>query len=206
MRLTKVFGLTVIAAIAAMALLGASSATAMNTALCSSNESGALTCAAANQFKTIHAVAKGVVFLTPEGPITCEESLLSLTLLGLAAPQVGHVTSLTWKGCTNGAVVCTVTTTSLGTELFLKTAVNLAIGQFHNMELSFKCNIFFECKYGGLPTLHVVGASLLDDNTGNGGIKSDGSGLTSTSPLDFCPGEIVPDLFWGALSPVYVKT
>jgi hypothetical protein len=47
----RALGLAVITAIAATALLGASTAMAGNTALCKTNEGGALTCTEANQWK-----------------------------------------------------------------------------------------------------------------------------------------------------------
>jgi hypothetical protein len=205
MRLTKVFGLSVVTAITAMALFGASSASAMNTALCSSNEGGALTCAAGNQWKSVHAVATAPLILSSMGNLLCEKSLLEASLLGLAAPQVGHVKSLTFVNC-KGAVPCTMTTTSLGTLSFLKTASNLGSMQFHNMKIFIKCSIFFECEYEGLPSFHLVGASMLTDNAGNGGIEGTKVGLTSNSPLDACPGAIFFDVFWSASAPVYVKT
>jgi len=208
MRLIKVFGLVAISAIAAMAFIGVSSAIAGNTAICKTNEGGALTCAEANQWKKIHAVANDPVILSAGGNVLCTSSLLEFTLLGLGAPQTGHVNSLTWNECVyKEALKCTVTTIALGTLLFLKTAVNLGVSQFHNMKLLIECGIFspfVDCIYEGLPSFHLLGAESFGDGPENGGIRGIESGLSS--PLDACPPEIVLDLFWGALEPVYIKS
>jgi hypothetical protein len=208
MRLIKAFGLTAGCAIAAMAFIGSSSAMAGNTALCKSNEEGALTCAEANQLKKIHAVATNAVILSAGGNVVCKSSLLEVTLLGLGAPQTSHVNSLTWTECIYKEIVkCTVTTIALGTLLFLKTAANLGVSQFHNMKLLIECGIFspfVDCIYEGLPAFHLLGAESFGDGSSNGRITGKETALTT--PLDACPGEIVLDLFWEALEPVYVKS
>jgi len=204
MRSIKMLGLAMIAAIAATACLGASSAVAMNTALCKTNEGGALSCAEANQYKTIHAVATDPVILNGVANLLCASSLLEAKLLGLAAPQIGHVTSLTWSECKAGSFPCTITTKTLGLLLFLKTAVNLGEMQFHEMTLLVKCSLLFECLYEGLPTFHLLGAEGFGDEANNGGFR--GKETPLASPLDACPPEIFLDIFWGALEPVYIKT
>lgn len=110
MRLIKMLGLVTVVAVAAMAFIGASSAMAMNTALCSSNEGGALACSAGKQVTGLHTVASDLVFLTNVGNVLCKESLMELNVLGLGAPQVTHLTKLTWTGCSAGGTACTITT------------------------------------------------------------------------------------------------
>jgi hypothetical protein len=155
----------------------------------------------------IHAVATDPVILSSEGNVLCASSLIETTLLALGAPQVGDNTSLTWSECKSSTSVCEVKTTALGTLLYLKTEVNLGTAQFHNMKLLIKCSIFFQCEYEGLPTFHLLGATLLDNGPGNnGGMRGVETTLTS-GPFDGpCPPGIVLDLFWEALEPVYVKS
>jgi hypothetical protein len=208
MKLVKASGLAVIAAVAAMALVGTSTAMAGNTAICKSNEGGALACAEANQYKTTHSVALDAVILNSFANVLCESSLLQVTHLGLGAPQVGHVTALTWTGCKAAGVSCTVTTPKLGTLLFLKTAVNLGEAQFHGMTILVQCALIgFECLYEGLPTFHLLGATSFGNGPeNNGGVRGVESTLT-TGPFDGpCPPGVVLDLFWESLTPVYTKS
>lgn len=207
MKLIKPFGFAALASVIAMALVGASPAMASKTAICKTNEGGLLACAEANQWKKVHAVATGPVILSSLGNVVCEGSLFEVTLLGLGAPQIGHNNSLLWSGCTNGAVPCTVVTSTLGTSLYLKTAANLGEMQFHGMTLSIKCGFGFECVYEGLPIFHLLGATAFGDGPdNNGGIRGVESEMTS-GPLDGpCPPGIVLDVFWEALAPVYIKS
>jgi hypothetical protein len=205
----KVFGLAVIAAITAMVLVGTSTAMAGNTAICKTNEGGLLTCSLINQWKKIHAVATNPVILSAEGNLTCASSLLEFTLLGLAAPQVGHLEKLTWEKCVYAGFNCTITTIAPGKILFLKTAVNLGVAQYHDMKLLIECGFapFLDCTYEGLPSFHLLGASSFGDSPNNGGIRGGEKSEFTTGPLDFaCPPEIVLDLFWEALEPVYIKS
>lgn len=207
MRFIKTFALAVLTAALAMAFAGASTAMGMNTAICASNEGGTLTCAPENQFANVHAVANGVKILSSIGTVECEKSLLAATLGKLAAPQVGTTTSLTWEGnCHLGKIACTVSTTSLGIILFLKTAVNLGEMQFHEMTVFIKCGVFISCHYEGLPTFHLVGASEFGDGAGNGGVESKKVTLKGPPTDDLCPESIFLDLFWEASEPVYIKS
>jgi hypothetical protein len=209
MRLIKTFGLATVMAMAAMALVGVSSANAGSTAICKTNEGGLLTCSLANQWKKIHAVATNPVILSAEGNLTCASSLLEFTLLGLAAPQVGHLEKLTWEKCVYAGFNCTITTIAPGKILFLKTAVNLGVAQYHDMKLLIECGFapFLDCTYEGLPSFHLLGASSFGNSPSNGGIRgTEDAGFTS-GLFDFaCPPEIVLDLFWASLEPTYVKS
>jgi hypothetical protein len=204
MSLLKMSGLAAVTAVAAMAFMGVSSAMAMKTAICTSNEAGALTCADENQFETVHAVATDMVFLSSGGNVLCSSSLLETTLLELAAPQVGHNISLTFSGCKIGLINCTVTAPTLGTISLLKTTTNLGTMQFHGMKISIQCGFGFECIYEGLPSFHLLGASSLGDSPSKGGFRGEESEMTSSA--DGCPPGIVLDVFWESLEPVYIKS
>jgi hypothetical protein len=209
MRLIKAFGLAAAVATVAMALVGVSSATAGNTAICKTNEGGLLTCSLTNQWKKIHAVATNPVILSAEGNLTCSSSLLEFSLLSLGAPQVGHLEKLTWEKCVYAGFNCTITTIAPGLILFLKTAANLGVAQYHDMKLLIECGFapFLDCVYEGLPSFHLLGASPFGGSPSNGGIRGGEESGFTTGPFDFaCPPEIELDLFWAALEPVYIKS
>ncbi len=208
MRPVKVFGLTVIVAMAAMALIGAASATAMNTALCSTNNGGALACPLEKQVTSFHSVALNSTFLTSVGNVVCKEALAEGSVLGLAAPQISHLTKFNWTGCTGpGGVACTVTTTKLGLILWLKTAVNLGSLVYDNLFFKISCPLSIECEYTPVGENHLLGSSLpllgAESNGGFGGTKIV---LSPNSPLDApCP-EASWDYFYESLTPLWVKT
>jgi len=157
MRLIKMFGLAAIAAVMAMAFLGASSAMATNTALCkvdvitNINEE----CPLANRIHHVHAVsvsATGVQglsakLLTPVVTVECEALFLgdvtSPNDLGNPLTIAGN---FTYPTCNAG---CKATQISAGaTVSVLKTAQELATvtGQ---AEILVQCGEILHCVYNG---------------------------------------------------------
>ncbi len=148
------FGLTALVAVAAMALVGASSAMASeSTALCKVNEE---VCASGNQVKAIHMVTVGEPLLhTNILDVRCLSSLAQATVgaLGTApTAQVATVTSLTWTGCGQGENKthnCEVTTLKNPTFDVLRTAPNKGTAIALNAEVLVLCSGFLHCVYGG---------------------------------------------------------
>ncbi|HEU4682602.1 MAG TPA: hypothetical protein VFS51_12680, partial [Gemmatimonadales bacterium] len=130
MRSIKMLGLAAVAAVAAMAFVGVSSAMATNTALCT--ESGVLVCPAGKVYTghieglAVNPVLLGTIFGI-QGTISCEHSKILGNALGLGNPQVTHIESITFTGnCkTSLGASCTVKSTTLGLVNLLKTAPNL---------------------------------------------------------------------------------
>jgi hypothetical protein len=93
-RLIKMLGLAVVSAIAAMSLVGASSAMAGNTQLCKLDV-GDAACPAGEAFTSIHTIDPLAKLLAHDNffgihrEILCQ-ALFSGTVLGLGAPQVIH--------------------------------------------------------------------------------------------------------------------
>lgn len=155
------FGLVAIAAVSAMAFVGATSAAAEPTALCTVNT--ALICPAGNIY-TGHIEAKAVgspELLNETENVKCTGSTVLGNALGLANPLVGHLESLTFTGCKSAnGFNCTTTTPVLGTLLLLKTAPNLGTLQSHTTEVTVSCaSGLLKCRFGGLPTLHAEGGN-----------------------------------------------
>ena len=120
------FGLAALAAVAAMAFVGATSASAVSTQLCSTHTS--LTCSSAQTH--VHATLKtGTVgkLLSPIS-VLCLGVLVENNVLGLATngPQVVHTTNLTFSGCGTGSAHdnCTVTTEEQPLSHLLKTGLD----------------------------------------------------------------------------------
>ncbi len=99
MRLTRTLGLAAVAAVAAMAFVGVTSASAANTQLC--NTHTALTCGSAATSVSMTNTGQGVgTLLTDHGvDVLCLTISASGTPLGLANPQQIHITALSFTNC-----------------------------------------------------------------------------------------------------------
>lgn len=207
MRSLKIFGLIAFAAATAMALIGVAPAMAGNTAMCSTNNGGLLTCPIEKQVTSFHAVALNSSFLTTIGNIVCKEALAEGSVLGLAAPQISHLTKFNWTGCSAGGVPCTVTAINLGLLLFLKTAVNLGTFVYDNLVFRVVCAPFIDCEYTPVGATHLLGSTLpLVGGESNGGFGGTKVSLASVGVLDApCP-EASWHFFYESLVPLWVKT
>jgi hypothetical protein len=156
MRLIKMLGLSTIAALAAMAFVGASSASAGPTALCSIHVDP---CPAGfQQVGHFEALAVDVLLLTQAGPILCTHSVLLGNALGLNIPLVIHVTYLDFLNCNIAGNPCEVITLETGLALLLRTALNHGLLQLHNTRFLVNCFApFIHCVYGGLPLALALG-------------------------------------------------
>ncbi len=184
MRLIKTFGLAAIAAVAAMAFVGASSAMATgHTALCKTHEDP---CAEANLVKNIHMQAGTTILKTSLATVLClkssavahaEHGGLSLLLviehpsgekLTIIDPLGFQVLTLTWENCGTNAAHnnCTVTNLKLPLIDLLKTALNLGTATVLGAEVLVNCVGILHCVYGGKEitgfnvegALHTAGA------------------------------------------------
>jgi hypothetical protein len=158
-RLIKKLGFATVAAVAAMALTGVSSAMAGNTALCVVHEEP---CAAGNTYEG-HFEARATVarFLTDITNIACQQSRLLGFALGLNNPQVTHLEQLTFtEDClTEGGFPCVVESVELGLMLLLRIALNLGSVRIHNTKILVSCpGAEIHCVFGGLPILHALGS------------------------------------------------
>jgi hypothetical protein len=144
------FGLAALAAVAAMAFVGASSAMGENTAICKVHEEP---CASGNIAQTVHMVAGTTILETDLTTVLCLGALGVGTTEGLGAPAGYTITSLTWSNCgtTSAHNNCTVTTLQNGLLDVLKTALNLGTAAALGTEVLVECNILlgFHCIYGG---------------------------------------------------------
>ncbi|HEY5708798.1 MAG TPA: hypothetical protein VIS51_05345 [Solirubrobacterales bacterium] len=150
MRLIKTFGLAALAAVAAMAFVGATSASATSTQVCTSHTG--LTCGAGQGAGTIHAVLAAGTVLKLLAPINvlCLGELWESTALGLGNPQSIHFTSKTSTGCGTGSAHsnCTLTTQEQPLANLLKTGLDEGILTLTSGRLRLQCpNIGIDCVY-----------------------------------------------------------
>lgn len=153
MRLIKLFGLAASAAIAAMAFLGASSASAeFDTVLCS-EDNGTLFCPSGKQVSAVHFEDPLAELLNDKTltPIHCKALFLG-NALGLAeAPNAlvvhGH---FSYTNCNNG---CTASEqpgsdgAPGGLLLVLKTAAGLGEVTGHGFEVRVTCALLINCDF-----------------------------------------------------------
>jgi hypothetical protein len=207
MRLFKMLGLGLTSAIAALALVGASSAAAENTALCKANE---VPCAGGNQITTLHMVNAGAFkLLNSTANIECASTLLKASVGALANPQVVTVQELIWTGCkTVGSATnnCTFTNVALPTIDVLRTGANSGTAKILGLELKVKCVQF------GLTTIECVfGREFVLNATGAGGALGNGQfwGVDVEAPAvsgTLCPKAKKWDFGFESLEPIYVST
>jgi hypothetical protein len=187
------FGLTAIAAVVAMAFVGASSALANGeTVLCKENVTP---CPAGKKVENeiIKALAEDSVMHplllnTSSVDVLCLVSHIQGKVLVLANPQVAHLEALEWLNCsTDGSAAhtnCTVTTITLGLLLLLRTGANVGTLESHGTEVLVEC-VGLHCVYGGLPSLPATGGTTLAGGT-KGKVEANNVVLTKISGL-FCP-------------------
>lgn len=149
MRAVKMLGLAAAAALAAMALLGAGSASA--TTLCSANEEECASPLASGT--VIKAESADVVFVTNLQNITCSGSKLEgKTTAASGEPLTAQITGLTLTGCkTASGASCTHTTLSLPWAAAFEAtgggngALTLSSGGSGNPGWTYVCGLVMNC-------------------------------------------------------------
>ena len=204
MRLIKTTGLVAVLAVAASALIGASTATATEfTTLCT-EKTAVLTCPEAKQLSGAHFVSPKTktTILTNVVTITCE------ILFGAAAHEgitlgkplflVGH---FTFSECSNSCVIEEINGPSVAG--LLKTAPELALVA-PEAEFTVSCGVLIKCTYN---TSTTNGHAL-------GGAATEASELThltfNKAPLfkvaGFCPTTATLDALFASLEKLYIRT
>jgi hypothetical protein len=168
MRLIEMFGLAAVAAVAAMAFIGATSASALNTQLCTSHSN--LTCSSGASSVSMNNEHDGVfTLLNNLINILCLDVSYSADILGLANPQLIHVSTASYTGCgtTSAHTNCEVVVLELPLFHLNKTGLDTGdmlglSGKFH--ALCENVDIFgtdIECEYDFTGLTFSVGAQHL---------------------------------------------
>ncbi|HEY5708797.1 MAG TPA: hypothetical protein VIS51_05340 [Solirubrobacterales bacterium] len=199
MRLTKMFGLAALAAVAAMAFVGATSASASaNTQLCTVHTG--LTCGAGNAATSVHYVLTAGTVLTvlAEIDVLCLGYLLEKTALGLGNPQSVHTTTQTFSGCGTNATHTNATVTVQEQPLanLLKTGLDEGVLTATNGRLRIVVSsLGLDC---------VIDTAGLELAVSEGMLTANETPLTELGSKFFCPNEGVLDALLEALGSVYV--
>jgi hypothetical protein len=197
-------GLAAVAAVAAMAFVGASSAVAGSTALCATHEDPCTTPYTGH----IEGLAENPELLSTLANVKCEHSVILGNALGLVenGPQVTHLELLDFTGdcLTELKEKCTVTAVKLGLLLLLRTALNKGELEAHDTEVNVHCGLVINCTYGGLPVTKEVEGSV---SGGLGTITAKEVVLTKTGGL-LCPKTSKWDAKYTIVlpDPVYITT
>jgi len=201
MRLIKMFGLAAVAVVAAMAFIGASSASAeKETQLCKIHTG--LTCGAGNAATSIHAVLKtGTVlkFLASIN-VLCLGFLMEATALGLALSQDVHSLNMSFTGCGTGSTHSNVAiTVPIGQQplfMALKTGLDLGLLTVLSGQLRVVAsNLGLDC---------LMDLENLEFEMGNNEIIAENSPVTELGSKFVCPGESLLDAELQTLENAYV--
>jgi hypothetical protein len=188
-KLLKLFGLAALAALMAMAFVGAGSAMATgSSALCEDMPDvadGVCTDPAIHVHEATLSGAKAII-LTSAINVECDVLFLG-DVLGLANPQVIHTGKFTYTNCNNG---CTVSQEGTALIKVLRTSHETA-GLSYEFQIYVECGILVDCKYNGtglagtakgpLLASHLNGQTVISEQTLN---RVGGSFCPVTKKLD----------------------
>jgi hypothetical protein len=201
MRLIKMLSLAAPAAVAAMALVGATSASAtFDTQLCKVNEG--LLCPAGQAQTHVHWVlVPGTVWkiLSPIN-ILCLGALSEQEVLGLGKPQITHTTELSLTGCGTGAGHnnCTMTVQEQPLSHLLKTGPNEGVLVLLSGRWRLQCpNIGIDCVYDLAGSEFEASGEILTANE---------TPITELGGKFFCPNEGLFDWELETLLETYIKS
>ncbi|HEX7246191.1 MAG TPA: hypothetical protein VF245_11555 [Solirubrobacterales bacterium] len=204
MRLIKMLGLAAVAAMVAMAFVGASSASADAThiVLC---EKAELECGSPfPNPTTIVAHATNPELKTSLGTVICKKSLTETTLLNeLSTLGVGHILALSFEECALGKTACTVTVTSLGLLSFVKTgALEGTAKSTGGTKANVHCGFLINCNYGGEPTLAVHSSATGETKL----LATENTVLAEEGEKFVCPDESKWIATYTALGTMYIES
>jgi hypothetical protein len=199
----KTFGLVAMAALLAMAFVGASSAMAEHTALCETDEA---LCAepVEHVHETTLAGHKGLLLSSLE--VECDVLFLGDTLGGgLASPLVIHG-AFTYSNCEGG---CTASEENSPTDIIVTregselAKVNSGTGAGAGL-VHLVCGGFINCRYTGSG---LVGHGLgpLTSSETNGSVTLSGQEVNKESGT-FCPSTGKLDITTTPLEPTYISS
>ena len=210
MKKIKMLGLTVVAALTAMALVGVSSAMAESTALCSEDASP---CPAGKLVSHVHEVTSGhAKLLTSITTVECNVLFLGdVSTKGLLGNPLAISGNFTYTNCLNGCQATelngptTITVLKEGVELSKVTGEGLVL---------VNCSLFgLHCTYVGTGLVgHGLGPLLTakEEPKGavNGEVRTEGV-ETKKDPKDelsFCPSTSKLDILVAPLTATYISS
>ena len=196
MKPIKMFGLAALAALMAMAFVGASSAMASSTALCATE--GA-TCA--SPVTHVHETSVGKAKLLSSFPtIECNVLFLGEVAEGLASPVVINGI-FTYFSCNNFCSVSEVAGTEAKVEVLKEVGFELASVTYER-EVHFTCP-FINCVYNGEGLEGDARGPLNSPASANGSVAISGQEMNRVSGS--CPEPMILDITTTPLSATYLS-
>jgi hypothetical protein len=196
----KMIGLTGLTALLAMAFVGASSAMAESTALCSVDENP---CNFFNQVRSIHETSVGKAkLLTNIGTVECNVLFSSTITTGLTNP-FGITGNFTYTNCTFAGSSCTVTEEN-GSEneiRVLKEGHETAKVTGEEL-LHVVCGSSIICNFNGTGLVGIAKGPLLS-TLSNGEVVLSAQGMPKESGF-LCPKITTLDIVTSPLSATYI--
>lgn len=200
MRLIKMLGLTAIAAVAAMAFVGVSSAMAESTAFCA-EDSAESTCPPGKTISHVHMIDPALVMLNPIQNLTCEVLYLGEIEGSLGSPLVARG-KLTITKCAAGCEIKEVS--SEGEGNILKTGTELAEITMEGEVLA-KCALVLHCVYNAANLVgHVLGG-LTTKAGERGHLTFSEAPVEKVSGL-LCPNVTSMDALFETLGKFYIRS
>jgi hypothetical protein len=199
MRSLKMFGLAALAALIAMAFIGASSAMAESTSLCTADENP---CAEKNQIASVHEVSVGKATLLTNA-INVECNVLFSGTIGttLANPLV--VTgNFAYSSCNSGCVVSEESAHS--TIKVLKTGHETAEVTGEGL-VHVNCSGFIECSFNGAGLKGTAKGPLLASQK-NGEVSISAQAVAKEAGGFLCPKSATLDIVTTPLVATYVTS
>jgi hypothetical protein len=201
MRLTKTFGLAAVAAMATMAFVGATSASAANTQLCKSHST--LTCGAGEGATTVSMVNSNATTILGSINVTCDTVNGDGTPLALANPQQVHISGLDFESCeTSGSDGCEVTVKEQPLTNLNKTGLDQGTLTGTNGRVFVECDTWWqvfdidiECEYD------LAGLTL---SVGKQHVTANEAPITEVGSDLLCPNEPTLDMLLKTTASRYV--
>jgi hypothetical protein len=196
----KMIGLAPLTALTAMAFVGASSAMAESTTLCSADGSG---CGLTHVHET--SVTKAQL-LTSFGTTKCDVLFLGDALSGLANPLVIHGT-FTYENCTLGGSSCTWTEENGPAEIKVLKEGHETAKVTYEYLVHQVCGKSIDCSYIGVGLASTAKGPLLSAQTpDNGEVSLSEQSLTKETGGFLCPKTSKLDITTTPLSATYVAS
>jgi hypothetical protein len=196
------FGLAALAAVAAMAFMGASSAMAEDTALCEGSDPSGSTCAGATEASHVHFTASvPALLLSSAINVECLSVLFLGDTLALGKPLVIHG-NFTYSNChelNNANVPCTATQVS--TSALIEILKNGSeTGEVKGTaEVLVECSGFIHCVYNGTGLNGSAEGSL-----GSGHTTITKQTVNKVSGF-LCPKTATLDILTESLTALYIR-
>jgi hypothetical protein len=199
----KMIGLTALTALLAMAFVGATSAMAESTALCSVDEDP---CALANQLGSVHEVSVGKMKrLTSIGTTECDVLFSGTIATKLANPLVING-SFTYTNCKLGGSGCTLTEENGPAVIKVLRESHETAKVTFEVEVHVVCAGFIDCTYNGENLIATAKGPLLSAQVpDNGEASLSEQTLTKIAGGFLCPKTAKLDIVTSPLVATYIS-